>query len=207
MARLTGSDGRRTMAAIQQAALQLIYEHGYEATSLRLLAKKVGLHTGSLYNHISNKQELLFYLIRSHMEDLLRSCSEYMDAHASGDSRADVEHFIRFHIRFHVDRKHEVFISYSELRSLDKQNYEFITAMRQIYENRLISLVSAGIDKGAFHIGDARIVAFGVLSMLAAIPSWFKPDSPLTVDAVTEQFTAFVLNGLAGSTPPANSNP
>ena len=51
------------MEAIRKAGLRLIFEHGYAAMSLRQLAAEVGIQSGSLYNHISTKQELLFDLI------------------------------------------------------------------------------------------------------------------------------------------------
>src|SRR5207344_2443537 len=72
MARTIGSHGPRTMEAIRKAALRLIFEHGYAAMSLRQLAAEVGIQSGSLYNHISTKQELLFDLIRDHINELLR---------------------------------------------------------------------------------------------------------------------------------------
>ena len=39
--------------------------------SLRRLASEVGIQAGSLYNHITTKQELLFDLIKTHMDELL----------------------------------------------------------------------------------------------------------------------------------------
>ena len=65
MARTIGSYGPKTLEAIRKAGLRLIFEHGYEAMSLRQLAAEVGIQAGSLYNHIATKQELLFVLIRT----------------------------------------------------------------------------------------------------------------------------------------------
>ncbi len=70
MARTIGSHGPRTMEAIRKAGLKLIYEHGFEAMSLRQLAAEVGIQVGSLYNHISTKEDLLYDLIRAHMDEL-----------------------------------------------------------------------------------------------------------------------------------------
>ena len=67
MARTIGSHGPKTMEAIRKAGLRLIFEHGYAAMSLRQLAAEVGIQSGSLYNHISTKQELLFTLVRDHI--------------------------------------------------------------------------------------------------------------------------------------------
>ncbi|WP_373237574.1 TetR/AcrR family transcriptional regulator [Cohaesibacter celericrescens] len=58
MARISGSGGEKTLHAIYDASIELIYQNGYEAVSLRQLAGTVGIQVGSLYNHIASKQEL-----------------------------------------------------------------------------------------------------------------------------------------------------
>ena len=64
MSRTAGSHGPATLAAIRKSGLRLIYHHGYEALTLRELAADVGILSGSLYNHIKTKQDLLFTLVR-----------------------------------------------------------------------------------------------------------------------------------------------
>ena len=128
MARTIGSYGPKTMEAIRKAGLRLIFEHGYEAMSLRQLAAEVGIQAGSLYNHISTKQELLFDLVRDHINELLRQ----LDRALAGKLRPSdkLRAFTAFHVTYHMTRKREVFIANSELRSLEPKNYEAIVALR-----------------------------------------------------------------------------
>ena len=67
------------MEAIRKAGLRLIFEHGYSAMSLRQLAAAVGIQAGSLYNHISTKQELLFDLVQDHVNELLRQLDRALE--------------------------------------------------------------------------------------------------------------------------------
>ena len=116
MARTVGSHGPKTLQAIRRAGLALIFEHGDGDEPAPVGAAKAGLQPGSLYNHIATKQELLFDLIRLHMENLLADLAKTLEG-VGGPARA-LETFIAFHINYHVTRKKEVFISYSELRAL-----------------------------------------------------------------------------------------
>ena len=142
MARTIGSHGPKTMEAIRKAGLRLIFEHGYAAMSLRQLAAEVGIQSGSLYNHISTKQELLFDLMRDHINELLRQ----LDRALQGKQRPvdKLRAFTAFHVTYHMTRKREVFIANSELRSLEPKNYEAIVALRGAYEQRLAEILSRG---------------------------------------------------------------
>src|SRR6201991_3509747 len=148
MARTIGSYGPKTMEAIRKAGLRLIFEHGYEAMSLRQLAAEVGIQAGSLYNHISTKQELLFDLIQDHINELLRQ----LDRALEGKQRPaeKLRAFVAFHVTYHMTRKREVFIANSELRSLETKNYEAIVALRGAYEQRLAGIFADGAAKRAF---------------------------------------------------------
>jgi AcrR family transcriptional regulator len=194
MSRTAGSSGPKTVAAIRKAGLQLIYEHGYEGMSLRQLAAEVGIQQGSLYNHIRTKQELLFDLITVHMNDLLRELDEALSQGGSAVDR--LKAFVHFHVGYHVNRKQEVFICYSELRSLEPENFAVISDMRRVYEVKLAGILEAGVTEGSFMPMDMKVAAYGILSMLSGICTWFSPGGRLTKAEVADLFTVMVLNSV-----------
>src|SRR5438477_7422819 len=155
MARTIGSYGPKTMEANRKAGLRLIFEHGYEAMSLRQLAAEVGIQAGSLYNHISTKQELLFDLIQDHINELLRELDRAMEGKQEPDDK--LRAFVAFHVTYHMTRKREVFIANSELRSLEPKNYETIVALRGAYEQRLATILTEGAEQGTFEVGDIQV--------------------------------------------------
>src|SRR5712691_2558060 len=59
--------GRRgdTRARIQQVALELFAEQGYERTSLREIAERLGVTKAALYYHFKSKEDI----VRSFSED------------------------------------------------------------------------------------------------------------------------------------------
>ncbi|HVI88792.1 MAG TPA: TetR/AcrR family transcriptional regulator, partial [Dongiaceae bacterium] len=128
MARKAGSSGAKTHEAIRAAGLELIHRHGYEGMSLRQLAAEVGLQQGSLYNHISTKQDLLMELLRRHMLDLLAALDQALAG--IDEPLARLRAFIAFHLHYHMTRQAEVFVINFELRSLEPENYAEIIALR-----------------------------------------------------------------------------
>ncbi len=187
MGRTVGSMGAKTMEAIAQAGLDLVYQFGYEGMTLRQLAARVGIRQGSLYNHIKSKQDLLVHLYRRHMETLLAA----LDAALGGIEcpPEQLRAFVDFHVAYHVERKREVFVVNSELRSLEPTNHTAATDLRRQYERRLIAILSAGSAEGTFAIADAPVTAYGILGMLSGICTWYDPKAAWAA-SISRQYTS-----------------
>src|ERR1700742_4942648 len=69
--------GRRgdTRARIQQIALELFAEQGYERTSLREIAARLGVTKAALYYHFKSKEDI----VRSFTEDYFRRIDALID--------------------------------------------------------------------------------------------------------------------------------
>jgi AcrR family transcriptional regulator len=199
MARTIGSHGPKTMEAIRKAGLRLIFEHGYEAMSLRQLASEVGVQAGSLYNHISTKQELLFELVQDHMNTLLRQ----LDLALEGKERPvdKLRAFVAFHVAYHMTKKREVFIANSELRSLDAKNYNAIVTLRGTYEQRLADILDEGVSEGEFEVADIQVATFAILALLTGLCTWYRPGGRLTREAIVAAHEKLVLSGVTSRAP------
>ncbi len=194
MARTIGSSGPKTMEAIRKAGLRLIFERGYEAMSLRQLAAEVGIQAGSLYNHISTKQELLFDLIKDHINELLRQLDRTLQGKEEPLER--LRAFVAFHVTYHMTRKREVFIANSELRSLEPKNYDVIVALRGRYEKRLADILADGVAKGVFEVADVQVATFAIIALLTGLCTWYRPGGRLTREAIVDAHEKLVLSGV-----------
>ena len=195
MSRTIGSHGPKTLEAIRKAGLRLIFEHGYEAMSLRQLAAEVGIQVGSLYNHIATKQELLFDLVQDHINELLRQLDLALAGKEEPHDR--LRAFVAFHVTYHMTRKREVYIANSELRSLEPRNYEAVVALRSAYEQRLADILSDGVAAGVFEVVDVQVATFAILALLTGLCNWYRPGGRLTREAIIAAHEKLVLSGVA----------
>lgn len=205
MARRATPAGTRTAAAIHRAGLHLIYRRGYEAMSLRELAAEVGIKAASLYNHIQTKQDLLFDLIRTHMDALLVQTDAAL-ARAPAQPEPQLCAFIAHHITYHLDKKAEVFVANFELRALEPAYYRTILGLRRAYEARLIAILDAGTATGDFTIPDTHVAAYAILAMLTGACTWYKPEGRLSKTAVVDLHTGMVLDGFVGRHAPGSGS-
>lgn len=195
MARTAGSHGPKTMEAIRKAALTLIFQKGYEAITLRQLADAVGIQPGSLYNHVRNKQDILFDLVHDHMTVLLSEAAAAIPADAT--PRAQLEAFISFHVMYHITRREQVFIANSELRSLEPDNHATIVALRRDYEGLLIGILRRGREDGSLRADEPTIAAYAILSMLTGICTWYQPGGRKSAEQLVALHRDLIMDGIA----------
>lgn len=184
MARTTGSHSDITGPRVRAAALRLFARGGYAAVSMRAIAAEVGVQAGALYNYTPDKQSLLFDLMQAHMTDLLAETPN----DASRSALQQLRDFVTFHIRFHADRPDEVFIAYMELRNLTEENFAVIERLRRDYEDRLETILRAGVASGDFSVADTKIVTLAIIAMLTGVNTWYRAGGRLSLDEVVAQY-------------------
>jgi len=193
MARKSGSNGEKTAKQLREAATTLFAKNGYAAVSMRQIAREVGVQAGALYLYTADKQSLLFDLLDQHMQDLLQAWEERATPH-SVTSMDKLECFVRFHIRFHLPRADEVFISYMELRNLTPENFEVIQTARRTYEAILHDILSEGQADGTFKLADTKIATFAIIAMLTGMNTWYRDEGRLSLDMVEEIYFDLVIS-------------
>ncbi len=194
--RKVGSVGQVTARAVRRAAADLIAEHGYEAMSMRQLAARVGLTSGALYNHFGSKQDLLSGLLESVMTDLLEAVQH--EVLSRSDPAGQLRAFVELHIRFHIERKNDVLIATTELRSLDSSNLAKIVRLRNRYEVILSSILRRGVQAGAFSVPDVKTTALAIIPMLTGVTQWYRPGRRMTREQVVERYTALCMAMIGG---------
>lgn len=186
MARIAGSDGEKTEAAIREAAVELIAHFGYEAMSMRRLAAEVGVQPSALYHYFSTKEDLLFSLMRDHMEALLESRETTRPE--TPDPAQQLASFVDNHIEFHVARRHSTHVNNMELRALSPDRLTAILRLRGTYEKELRQILRDGAEAGIFTIGDVTLTAMAIIQMITGVIVWFRPDERLSVGQVTDTY-------------------
>jgi AcrR family transcriptional regulator len=185
MARTAGSHSEITGPKVREAALHLFARHGYAAVSMRRIAAEVGVQAGALYLYTRDKQTLLFDLMKGHMDELLAAWA----AVPRRDGPAErLEDFVRFHIRFHLDRPEEVFLAYMELRNLELANFAVIEALRRAYETELEDLLRDGVAAGHFAVGDTKLATLAIIAMLTGVTTWYREGGRLSRGGVEEHY-------------------
>lgn len=198
MARTTGSHSDVTGPRIHETALRLFARHGFAAVSMRRIAGEVGVQAGALYNYMPDKQSLLFGLMQGHMQELMQARSERA---VTDDVVVRLEEFIRFHIRFHLEKPDAVFISYMELRNLTPENFAIIEGLRRSYEDTLEAILRDGAASGVLDVPDTKIATLAVIAMLNGVNTWYRAGGRLSLDEIETIYWDMVRKAVLPSAP------
>tara|TARA_Y100000815_G_C13309269_1_gene487779 strand:+ start:1094 stop:1690 length:597 start_codon:yes stop_codon:yes gene_type:complete len=190
MARTAGSTGTETLERLQDAALELFAREGYAAVSMRAIAARTGVQAGAIYKYFPTKQDILFDLLAGHMLALEVAWRE--------DAGSELSDFVRFHVRYHLTRPREMFISYMELRSLEPENFRRIRELRRGYEAIPRQMIEEGIAKGAFNVVDTEVTTRAIIALLNGLTTWYREDGRLSLDEIETVYITLV-NRMVGA--------
>ncbi|MDF2464295.1 MAG: putative long-chain-fatty-acid-CoA ligase [Ramlibacter sp.] len=203
--RAANSNGEETEKAIREAAVKVIAKHGFQAASLREIAKEVGIRAPSLYNYIKSKEKLLYDLLKVPVSEMI---SEYeMKTRDVTDPVARLQIFVQVHLDFHLNHRLEVFIGNMELRSLSSAHYRTITALREEYATLLNKIIDDGVKAGVFHAPHSRVITLVMLGMLSGVCNWYQPGGAMSADEMMKLHTDLAFRMLAAKLPAEAAKP
>jgi len=194
---------------IHEVASRLFSERGYHATSMRDLAGELGMQGGSLYAHISGKEDLL-------MEIVDRAARQFDAALLTlqGDPRpadAKLRDAMERHIRVVADNMDSATVFFHEWKHLSPGAYARVTGWRDTIDGFYRDLIRQGIAEGHFRPDlDVKMTANLILSAVNWAYTWYHPGGNLTPRDVADGYAEMLLGGLRAapeSAPPGMTAP
>jgi len=133
---------------IHQAAAKLFQEKGYQAASMRDLAKAVGLQVSSLYSHLGKKEEVLQKMCFDNAHRFVQG----MDAiNAQAISNLEkIRLLIRLHIQIAIENPTSITVFNDEWKHLSEPFLTDFLELRKQYETQFKSIIKAGIAAQEF---------------------------------------------------------
>ena len=190
------SKGKKTAKSLLVAARDLFVLNGYAAVSMREIALKLGINAGAIYNHFPSKQEILFRLLEDHMLDLLEQWDILEVERSKLSDLLILRMFVNFHINFHIDKSKEVFLSYMELRSLDRRNFSKISKLRDEYESILQNILVLGKNNKNLDFDDPQITTKAILGTLSSLSHWYHQKGRLGAEDIRKIYWHLIFNSV-----------
>ncbi|GAB7531442.1 hypothetical protein PS3A_38540 [Pseudomonas sp. 3A(2025)] len=189
-ASLSPSPSHQARDRVLDTALTLFATHGFHAIGLRDLAGHLGMHAGSLYHHIENKQCLLFELIESALSDLVFSTRRSLKNRKLPAER--LQRFIDVFVAFSLAEPDRLKLLVRDAVYLSQEQSVQIQALKDAYSSMLIDIVAARLDQPASPPSvNVRMIASAIVGLLFGHSQWLAHEVPVT--HLSQMLTRYVL--------------
>jgi AcrR family transcriptional regulator len=183
---------------VRESAVHLFAEQGYNATTMRDIARRASLTPGALYHHYESKEALLLEIMEQGMQKLMRSATAELAA-AGSDPEQRLRALVRAHVAVHGEHREEAVVADTELRALSAESRDAIQPIRDEYE---VLWRQAIEDLAAGQLTlDHSLVRFAIIQMCTGVAHWYRPEGPLSLDKITDQFGDIAVRMVAPLTP------
>ena len=181
-----------TRRRLWEAALTCIGERGYHGVSVREIAKMAGLQAGSVYSHVSSKEQLLADLmLLGHEEhrDMLRDALLDTDSDPLDQIRA----LIHAHVVMHATYPLLARVCNREMGSLSPANRDRVGGVRQEAERLILQVVERGVRLGVFDAPEPWLAVAAIGGMGIRVAEWWNPDLGYDAGDVAQNYATFAV--------------
>jgi AcrR family transcriptional regulator len=181
--------------SIFASAIQLFGERGYYGTSVRDIAKAVGILPGSLYAHIDSKEALLLEIIEKAV-DRFNVAAARVD-HENLSAPSALREMIRAHLEMVSDNPELCRIVFHQWRGVSDEHRGLLLDKRARYSGFYRRAIERGIEDGTFRWSlNPKVAVLTILGALNWAPEWFSPNGRASAGEVADQIADGLLNGL-----------
>lgn len=183
---------------IYRTAARMIYEKGFDATSMNEIAEAVELTKPGLYYYVKGKKELLFAIMGFAM-DLLDS-EVVGPAQKLTDAADRLGLIVARHARLLTRETSAVAILIDETGGLSDEQRVAITRRKRAYFELLRGTLAELESEGRLRPVDPTTAAFSLLGMLMWLARWYDPAGRLKPEEVVRDVTEIAISSvLAGA--------
>jgi AcrR family transcriptional regulator len=179
-------------------AAALFAERGVKNTTVRDIADAAGILSGSLYHHFDSKESMVDEILSSFQEELFGTWDAIMRSKL--DARAKIEAVVRASFDA-LDKHHsEVAIYQNDAVYLmeSSERFAYLKERNDQFREVWLKLLRQGVRAGVLRKDlDPEIVYRFVRDTVWVAVKWYRPDGPMPIETVADQYLAILLEGVS----------
>jgi AcrR family transcriptional regulator len=184
-------------ARILRVAAQLFRRKGYDSTTMQDIAGELGILKGSLYHHITSKEDLLIKILSRSVADVLAA----VNAAAAADEppKEKLRSLIRAEVTTMLAHQDEILIWLTE-RGRNQAVSETIDPETRRTDNALRDVLEEGASSHDWPATDLNLAYQAIRGMLTSVPTWYRPSGRYSPEQIASRFAEYALGLLCGPT-------
>ncbi|MGH3955744.1 HTH-type transcriptional repressor KstR2 [Mycobacteroides salmoniphilum] len=185
-------DAATTRRRIMDVATELFAEKGFHATGVAEIGSAAGVRGGALYYHIGSKEELLWEILRSYIDEMLTEA-----AHIAGMNTAPAKRLrtlIGSYVILIVKYRKQVAIQVRDGSALTGERAAELQELRDELQRCWQRVLDEGHEAGVFRTAD-HLITNAILGMLNMVAVWYRADGKSPAQ-IAKRIADMVLDGV-----------
>lgn len=184
-----------TREQILEAAAQIFREKGFHAASMKDIAEAVNLQKGSLYHHVSSKQEILVDILDQALDMLIEGMMGVVEQSVAPDKKLRIA--VMTYLEALTRRPDLAAVLLLEHRSLEPEYRKRHIPRRDRFENLWRQIIDEGLEQGIFESENPGLAVKALMGVINWTIMWYRPDGALSAAEIADKSTDLFLNGIS----------
>ena len=170
---------------------ELFYEHGYQRTTLDMVAQRLGVTKPFIYYHFKDKAAILSEISKRGISQGNEALRQSLDD--SGPVGERLYQAIRAIVKTILHSQRYTAIFFREQKNFDAEIRAPLEKMHREFDTLLARLLEEGVAKREFSIADVRLCSLAIGGMLNWAYTWYRESGRLSADELCDGMAVLVL--------------
>jgi len=179
---------------IYQVIARLFAYRGYHSTSMREIARELGMNQSSLYHYFASKQDILFTLMNDAMDDVLAILEEISSTDLLPEDR--LNRVLSFYTQYYAGDQERLILLINEMNSLNEEYRSTLVGKQRQYVQLIKSILEELAAQGKIKQIDPAIATFAFFGMVHYTIKWYHKDGPVSLDQLANAFVEIFTKGV-----------
>ncbi len=180
---------------VYEVATKTLWQKGYDKTSIRDIAKATEMTTAGLYYYFKSKEELLFQILKDHMDDMIQGIEEIpVDSMSPLEL---IEAYIKYQVNTYCTDKYRTKLILSDDDCLTGEWYDLIKDQQRKYLGFWRKALENYCRQEGLCIEYIAIDAHCLVGMCAWVYRWYDPEGNVTPEILAKKIFELFIFGLS----------
>jgi AcrR family transcriptional regulator len=187
--------GQKKQEKIGNAAAKVFNKKGYLETNIDDIAAVAKMSKGGIYHYFSSKDEILFCILDSYMDIVLKDLESQVQA--LRDSALKIQFIIERHIDLYVNYTAQAKTLLHDAHCLSPKRFRSINIKEREYYRIVMDVLSEFFEgSGEIKRDELKAMAFLLFGMCNWTYHWYDPKGPINPEELSKITWAVFMKGI-----------
>ncbi|EFK07169.1 transcriptional regulator, TetR family [delta proteobacterium NaphS2] len=179
---------------IHGVVTRLFARKGYHNTSMREIARRLGMNQSSLYHYFAGKEDILYALINDAMDDALATLEKICGSNLPPHGK--LNEVLSFYTNYYAGDQDRLRLLVNEQGNLGEEYRRILIGKERRYVRLIKSILKDLADEGRMKTIPPSVAAFAFFGMVHYTIKWYDKNGPVKSGELADYFLEIFTEGI-----------